>query len=54
MENCEIEVNATAFDNPSSPSFDNCGIAEWLIQSPSSGAWTDNSPLQLQIQAGFL
>ena len=37
MENCQIEVSAEAFDNPSAPSFDNCGIDHWLIQSPSQG-----------------
>lgn len=37
MENCEIELWANDWDNPSSPSFDNCGIAEWLVQSPSQG-----------------
>jgi len=37
MENCEIEIWANHFDNPSSPSFDNCGIDHWLIQSPSQG-----------------
>ena len=37
MENCMIEVEATAWDNPSSPSYDNCGIAQWLVVSPSGG-----------------
>jgi hypothetical protein len=37
MENCEIEIWANDWDNPSSPSFDNCGIAEWRVQSPSQG-----------------
>ena len=37
MEDCMIEIWATDFDNPSSPSFDNCGIQEWRIYSPSQG-----------------
>ena len=37
MENCEIEIWATDWDNPSSPSFDNCGIDEWRVVSPSQG-----------------
>ena len=37
MENCQIEIWATDFDNPSSPSFDNCGIEEWRIVTPSQG-----------------
>ena len=44
MENCMIEIAATAFDNPSSPSFDNCGIAEWRIQSPSQGPGQTTPP----------
>jgi len=37
MENCSIEIWATDWDNPSSPSFDNCGIEEWRVVSPSQG-----------------
>ena len=44
MENCEIEIWANDFDNPSSPSFDNCGIAEWRIQSPSQGPGQTSPP----------
>ncbi len=44
MENCEIEIGATDFDNPSSPSFDNCGIDHWLIQSPSQGPGQTTPP----------
>lgn len=44
MENCEIEIWANDFDNPSSPSFDNCGIEQWLIQSPSQGPGQTTPP----------
>jgi hypothetical protein len=37
MENCQIEIWATDWDNPSSPSYDNCGIEEWRVVSPSQG-----------------
>jgi HYR domain/Secretion system C-terminal sorting domain/Cohesin domain len=45
MENCEIEIWATDFDNPSSPSYDNCGIDHWLIQSPSQGPGQPSPPV---------
>jgi len=41
---CMVEIAATAWDNPSSPSFDNCGIAQWLVRSPSLGANQGNTP----------
>ncbi len=44
LENCAIEISATSFDNPSSPSFDNCGIDQWLIQSPSQGTGQTTPP----------
>ncbi len=44
METCEIEIEATDFDNPSSPSFDNCGIQEWRIISPSEGPGQSTPP----------
>ncbi len=44
MENCEIEIWANDWDNPSSPSFDNCGIAEWRVQSPSQGPGQTSPP----------
>ncbi len=44
MENCTIEIWATDWDDPSSPSFDNCGIAEWLVQSPSQGPGQTTPP----------
>ncbi len=44
METCEIDVLATALDNPSSPSFDNCEIDHWLIQSPSQGPGQSTPP----------
>jgi type IX secretion system substrate protein/HYR domain-containing protein len=37
MENCEIEIWATDWDNTSSPSYDNCGIQEWVMVTPSLG-----------------
>ncbi len=37
MENCMIELWADDWDNPSSPSFDNCGIEEWVAYTPSLG-----------------
>ncbi len=37
MPGCMIEIWATDWDNPSSPSFDNCGIEEWRVVSPSQG-----------------
>jgi hypothetical protein len=37
MENCQIQLWADDWDNPSSPSFDNCGIEEWVAYTPSLG-----------------
>lgn len=48
MEICQIEVWANDFDNPSSPSYDNCGIAQWLIQSPSEGPGQTTPPATAQ------
>ena len=36
-ETTQIEVQAMAWDNPTSPTTDNCGISEWLIYAPSLG-----------------
>ena len=44
MENCEIEIWANDWDNPSSPSFDNCGIDSWLVHSPSLGPGQTTPP----------
>lgn len=37
MQTGMVEVCATDFDNPNSPTNDNCGIQQWLIVFPSSG-----------------
>ncbi len=44
MEDCMIEIWAVDWDNPSSPSFDNCGIQEWRVQSPSQGPGQTTPP----------
>ena len=53
MENCQIEVWAVDWDNPSSPSFDNCGIAEWRVATPSQGPGQTFPPAGAQASITF-
>ncbi len=41
---CMIEVFPTEWDNPNSPTSDNCGISQWLIRSPSLGSPQGSTP----------
>ncbi len=42
----QIELSATVWDNPASPSNDNCGINQWLIYSPSLGPGQTSPPVE--------
>ncbi len=43
-----VEILANAWDNPNSPSNDNCGIAQWLVHVPSLGPGQTNPPMEAQ------
>jgi HYR domain-containing protein len=46
-ETAQIELQAEAWDSPASPStFDNCGISNWLIYSPSLGQGQSIPPIE--------